>query len=327
MYYHAFAIYSGAWDSLNGYPEIKTYWWLDKLSYAFMLEAFVFVSGYVFGYQVRCKGEEKLKADSVIVGKFKRLMIPCLLFSIIYIAIFFDFTRPVHNIIYNIISGVGHMWFLPMLFWCFVGIWLIEKLQLGSRWVFPILIFLSIMPHISSPFRIGHAFSFLIYFYTGYYIQRSGCFPTIKRYNIAILVTASAFILSFLVFTMLFERLPDIIGEGRSLIADRYVVTVFRKVGRLLLSSTGIIMMMLIIWFINSKRKTPFPQSLIKISDLCMGVYLFQQFVLKYMYYHTNIPDMLNPYLLPWVGFLVALTISIMLAFGVKRTKIGKKII
>lgn len=85
VYYHAFAIYSGAWDSLNGYPEIKAYWWLDKLSFAFMLEAFVFVSGYVFGYQVRCKGEEKLKADSVIVGKFKRLMIPCLLFSIIYI--------------------------------------------------------------------------------------------------------------------------------------------------------------------------------------------------------------------------------------------------
>jgi len=44
VFYHAFAIYSGAWSPIEGYPVIKAYWWLDKLSYAFMLEMFVFIT-------------------------------------------------------------------------------------------------------------------------------------------------------------------------------------------------------------------------------------------------------------------------------------------
>ena len=127
VFYHAFAIYSGAWSPIKGFPEIKTYWWLDKLSYAFMLELFVFVSGYVFGYQVRVKGESKLQAKDLFWGKFKRLMIPCMVFSLLYILLFGHITQPIQKTLYGLMNGVGHMWFLPMLFWCFVGTWIIEK--------------------------------------------------------------------------------------------------------------------------------------------------------------------------------------------------------
>lgn len=65
VFYHAFAPYSGAWEPIEGFPEIPAYWWLDWLSYAFMLEMFVFVSGYVFGYQVRTKGESKQEAKNL----------------------------------------------------------------------------------------------------------------------------------------------------------------------------------------------------------------------------------------------------------------------
>ena len=33
VFYHAFAIYSDAWDPIEGYPEVPGYWWLDKLSW------------------------------------------------------------------------------------------------------------------------------------------------------------------------------------------------------------------------------------------------------------------------------------------------------
>jgi len=69
--YHAFAPFSGAWSPIEGYEEVAAYWWLDKLSYAFMLETFVFVSGYVFGYQVRMKGEIKLKIMSQKVCPYR----------------------------------------------------------------------------------------------------------------------------------------------------------------------------------------------------------------------------------------------------------------
>ena len=57
--YHSFAPFSGGWNPIGNYPDVRAYWWLAKLSYAFMLEMFVLVSGYVFGFQVRTKGPEK----------------------------------------------------------------------------------------------------------------------------------------------------------------------------------------------------------------------------------------------------------------------------
>ena len=54
VFYHAFAPFGGAWESIYPGKHISAYWWLDKLSYAFMLESFVFISGFLFGNQA-CK--------------------------------------------------------------------------------------------------------------------------------------------------------------------------------------------------------------------------------------------------------------------------------
>ena len=49
VFYHAFAIFSGAWEQLDGYPKIYVYDVMDKLSYACLLETFVFISGLYLG--------------------------------------------------------------------------------------------------------------------------------------------------------------------------------------------------------------------------------------------------------------------------------------
>jgi fucose 4-O-acetylase-like acetyltransferase len=100
VFYHAFAIYSGAWKPIAGFPIVKAYWWFDKLSYAFMLELFVFISGFVFGYQVRQKGESKLQAKSLFWGKFKRLIVPSIFFSLLYMLIWVTSSNP-YNIFYT----------------------------------------------------------------------------------------------------------------------------------------------------------------------------------------------------------------------------------
>lgn len=62
--------------------------------------------------------------------------------------------------------------------------------------------------------------------------------------------------------------------------------------------------------------------SLFTISNLCFGIYLFQQFILKILYYQTPFPEILGPILLPWVGFIVALLFSVLFTLGVKKIKI-----
>lgn len=164
VFYHAFAIYSGSWAPIDGFPEIKAYWWLDKLSYAFMLETFVFVSGYVFGYQVRIKGEKKLEAKSLFFSKFKRLIIPSIVFSLIYIVLFKDISQPVEITIKEIIEGVGHMWFLPMLFWCFACVWVIEKLRMRPQYVLPLLMLCSIFSFVPLPLQLNKTMYYMLFF-------------------------------------------------------------------------------------------------------------------------------------------------------------------
>ena len=53
VFYHAFAIFSGVWSPIAGYPEIPLYDIIDKLSYTCLLETFVFISGYILGFQVK----------------------------------------------------------------------------------------------------------------------------------------------------------------------------------------------------------------------------------------------------------------------------------
>ena len=210
VFYHAFAIYSGAWAPIKGYPEVPAYWWLDKLSYAFMLEMFVFISGYVFGFQVRTKGSEKLRAKNLLWGKFKRLMIPCMVFSLLYIILFGRITQPVQKTLYGLVNGVGHMWFLPMLFWCFVGVWVIEKLQLKAKCMIPVLVLCSVCSFLPLPLRMGTAMYYMLFFYLGYIIERLDVsldrFYTMKHCIILVI----AFCILFPTLTLLRENVGSL---------------------------------------------------------------------------------------------------------------------
>lgn len=50
--YHAFAPWAGGWKEPKGFVPCEAYWWWGKLNYSFMLETFVMISGYIFGYQL-----------------------------------------------------------------------------------------------------------------------------------------------------------------------------------------------------------------------------------------------------------------------------------
>lgn len=51
VFMHAFTCYQGLWEKPEGYIEIPLYKWLARISFAFTLECFVFMSGYLFAFQ------------------------------------------------------------------------------------------------------------------------------------------------------------------------------------------------------------------------------------------------------------------------------------
>lgn len=51
VFMHAFTCYDGSWREPVGYVDIPLYKWLARSSFAFTLEAFVFISGYLYAFQ------------------------------------------------------------------------------------------------------------------------------------------------------------------------------------------------------------------------------------------------------------------------------------
>ena len=86
-------------------------------------------------------------------------------------------------------------------------------------------------------------------------------------------------------------------------------------------------MLLVVVGILEQARIKPFPQWLIKVGALCMGVYLFQQFILKGLYDHTDMPTILGPYWLPWVGFVIALIASLLISYLLRHLSIGRFLI
>lgn len=51
VFMHSFTCYNGSWRAPVGYVEVPLYKWLARISFACTLEAFVFISGYLFAFQ------------------------------------------------------------------------------------------------------------------------------------------------------------------------------------------------------------------------------------------------------------------------------------
>ena len=325
VFYHAFAIYSGAWVPIKDYPEVPVYWWLDKLSYAFMLELFVFISGYVFGYQVRVKGESKLQAKNLFWGKFKRLIIPSMVFSLLYILLLGNIMQPIYKTAYDLLNGVGHMWFLPMLFWCFVGVWIIEKLHIKPKWATPLLVLISLGSFLPLPFQMTASMYYMLFFYVGYIIQRNNYslnWLYNKRYAI---ITTLLFIILFPLLTLLKEQIGITQMDGDNRSVTKIVVISIQQALKLFYASAGIMMTFSIVG--SFLKKHTIPQWMEQVGALSFGVYLLQQFILKGIYDYTVLPSLLGCYWLPWFGFVCALMSSLIISKLLIKTKAGRFLI
>ena len=51
VFMHSFTCYNGGWPEPAGFVNVPVYKWLSRFSFAFTLQAFVFISGYLFAFQ------------------------------------------------------------------------------------------------------------------------------------------------------------------------------------------------------------------------------------------------------------------------------------
>lgn len=321
--YHAFIIYRGGWKAPEGFMEIKAYWWIATASYSFMLELFVMMSGYVFGFQF-LELKRKFTLKLLTLNKLKRLILPSVIFSIIYY-ILLKWNEPFRPIgfIYNVLTGIGHMWFLPMLFWCFIGAYILLFVELKDEVIFFLCVCLALLSFLPLPFGIGPALYYLLFFFSGIMLYKYREKLLERLEGKSWILIGVAYLITFLCFTIIFEEI--VFDSDRSL-AIKVVYYMLSKTTQIIYSTLGCLFAWLLVSRILQQKKTV-PKWIITANELCFGVYIFQQFILQILYYKTSMPILFGAYWLPFLGFVITLFLSVLLTFYFRKNKIGKLLI
>ena len=118
---HSFTMYDGGWPLPAGIHDVTAYAWFVNFISGFRIETIALIVGYIFAYQ-SLELDRHYNLVTFATKKFKRLIIPCLLFSLCYYLLFQRDSYEILSLSFfiKLSSGFGHMWFLPMLFWCFI---------------------------------------------------------------------------------------------------------------------------------------------------------------------------------------------------------------
>lgn len=324
--YHAFIVYAGGWEEPMCFRPVHSYYLIANWAYAFMLETFTFISGYIFIYRWIVLGK-KTSFTVLCSKKFKRLILPTILFGVFYFWIFLDY-ESLWESFYDIICGVGHLWYLPMLFWCFVECWLILRLRIKPVIALPLVFLLAVVGNtFPLPLRINQSFYYLFFFYLPIIIVE-------KRGVIAVYISRKPFVLllGWLLFVVFFVLMRFELHYPREIIRDTVLLKLLSYAGnncvQILYSTLGLISFYATGVFLSEKyEQLSTGNTMIEIGNLCFGVYIFQQFILKGLYYHTPIPELVGPVLLPWIGFVLALVLSLLLTYTIRLSKIGREIL
>lgn len=320
VFMHSFTCYNGSWKQPEGYVDIPLYKWLARISFAFTLEAFVFISGYLFAFQ-RITLKRTGGGIELILNKLQRLFLPSIIFSILYFILFFSY-KGLGNAVYSIINGCGHMWYLPMLFWCFIGGWLLEQVKIKDGWKMAFLVIINLFMFVLLPLRLSSAATYMVYFYGGYLFYK-------HKDKIKDAITPKRLVLSWIVFAFLFVVLrplrDGLVTEESYPILRKLFIYLGDHACQLVYAWAGIIAFYGAAVYYTQRHNLS--NVIQKISSCSFGIYLLQQFVLCLLYYKTSFPTMVGPYWLPWFGFVIALVISFFLSLLLLKTKIGKSLI
>ncbi len=192
VFFHAyFMMYAPAHfpDTIEIYRE--KYYWFNSICLWFHMPIFTFVSGGVYGYLWTTKGKYR-DFWPFVKSKIQRLLVPYVVFAVIFML-----TTNAWNWSSLYSGAYSHLWFLSMLFWCFVGIGVVNRLKIWIHEVIPsyastaLILFLSfiglLLPKSAyNMIGIAYFYKWFFWFYLGYtiYANRNSVYAYVKKSKI-----------------------------------------------------------------------------------------------------------------------------------------------
>ena len=321
--YHSFAIYTGSWTEPNGLEQVNAYYWVGKFCYSFMLPMWVFISGYLWGYQVLgLKRKQSLK--QLVKKKAQKLLCPCYIFGILYLLVtgkISSLTTPMG--IYAFLSGVLHLWFLPMLFWVFIISYFLLRIRVNDCALCVVLLIVSIMAWNVMSLGVGGALYYLLYFQLGFMaFKHKKQVDSWSKHSAIILILSFLFVVLFVPLTTL---LDSVTPESVTTIKERFTSQILMHIISLPLALLGI----MVSYGISIRVKAAINKSdfITTIATCGFGIYIFHQFILMYLYYDTNMVEIFGSIYTPVIGLVISFTLSILFTWISLKTRIGRMLL
>lgn len=228
-----------------------------------------------------------------------RLYIPCIIFGFLYQILFSSLD--ISDVI-KILRGVGHLWFLPMLFVCFVLMRILNRYTEYD--IYKILLFGFFLLPLGEIFHLP----FLLYFpymLLGYILyKKRNILKKIWRWLLPvfiILIIGKLFCIGLLVRNELLlfglNHLINILGT----------ITIFSAC-------------------LNFKNNND-SRLLLVLNDTSYGAYIFQQFIILALLKYFQIGNLFPSIFLPWVLFIISASFSYIFSLLLLKTKYGRFLI
>ena len=273
---------------------------------------FVFISGFLFGGQMM--RVQPVSFVKMIKSKFMRLMVPFFVFTIIFMFTTNSVSwKPFYQWTY------WHLWFLPMLFWCFVITYFLRPLLMNNKeWIAAIILLvvfaLSFTGKFMSPFFGLHSvLHWLCWFVLGAWFYNHESIFESRKIKVSVTICCG---LAYLVLSFLF---PQEYGDN-TIVGE-------------LISLCGMAALWCAVGLINFKDNW-FTSLMVGLSGASFGIYIFHNWIEMYMVSSTArhllpIDDFAinHTILFPLLFSIIAFGISYGISWSLLRTKVGKNLI
>lgn len=319
---HAFDKIASGGGHINDFILPCAYQWANWFNFEATLEIFVLISGYLFAFQCITLARN-YPFHVYALKKAHRLLLPMLVFGVFYYFFFFfnkeSFT--ISDFIMKLLNGCGHLWFLPMLFWCLILLWVIVAFHIDGKITLVCLACLSVIKYLPLPFGLSQIPHYLFYAFWGYYLYKN------KE------VVLAAFKRREWILPMLWLLYFMFVWLKHSQYIQTLICDVFLYKGVIYISNglielfaclSGIFALYGTVSLITMKESFEMSPFIKKADKVSFGIYLYHQFILVALYHYTSIVFHVNEWLLPWIGFSIAITISWLLTSLTLYTRFGK---
>lgn len=274
---------------------------IKNIIYSFHMPMFIFISGYIFGYQLEWK-RKKINFWNLFQSKIKRLMIPFYIFGFLWVLptmVILGFRDLLHYAIDGFVYALDprHLWFVMTLFFCYIMFYICRysliKLHLPITLILIFSLILYIFPFGIAYFQLNNVQEYFLWFSLGYF-----CFLYKEKKEIGFVIIALCAIL-FIITINLEENNETILKISSAII--------------------GIFIFYLISIKSISLNDTKIGKI---INSNSFGIYLFHPMIIYVLGYKLS-KFSINPIFLTSVIFVATLFLSILFTEVTRKIGLG----